>query len=558
MRGVARRRKDQRLLSPIVIPANAGIHADVLRDRFTSALSTIRTWIPAFAGMTEHLKWSRALIALTLCLLCANRIAQATEGSPSTSVTGTPSVAIGSKNFTEAVILGEIGAGLARGQGLAAAHRRQLGGTRILWRALVEGDIDAYAEYTGTLAEELLRMPGADRSELAKALAARGLAMTAPPGFDNTYALGMRADRAAALGIATISDLRAHPQLRFGLSNEFMSRADGWPGLRDAYRLPQRPDGLDHDLAYRGLASGAIDLTDLYSTDAEIPYYALAVLQDDRDYFPAYEAVYLYRADLAQRAPQWVAALQGVAGRIDAATMQRLNGRVKLDRDSEAAVVAGWLGVAAPETRTRASRILQRTREHLALVAISLGLALLVALPLGVLAARRLRLGQVVLTLTGLLQTLPSLAVFVFMIPLFGIGAWPAIAALFLYSLLPIVRNTHAGITGIPRELRETAAAIGLPPRTRLWRIELPLALGTILAGIKTAAVINVGTATLGALIGAGGYGQPILAGIRLDDIGLVLEGAVPAAALALAVQGVFELVERLLTPRGLRIAART
>lgn len=474
-----------------------------------------------------------------------------------TQPAGAATVIIGSKNFTEAVVLGEIGAGLAREAGFAVEHRRQLGGTRILWRALEDGAIDAYAEYTGTLSEELLQLPGADRAALQRALAQRGLAMTAPLGFDNTYALGMREDRARALGIATLSDLRAHRQLKLGLSNEFMSRADGWPGLREAYALPQRPDGLDHDLAYRGLASGAIDVTDLYSTDAEIPYYKLRVLADDRGYFPAYEAVYLYRADLQQRAPAWVAALEGMAGRIDAATMQRLNARVKLERASESDVAASWLGVAAPDSVNRATRIGRRTREHLALVAVSLGLALLVALPLGVFAARRPRFGQLVLSATGILQTLPSLAVFVFMIPLFGIGAAPAIAALFLYSLLPIVRNTHAGLAGIPLELRETAAAIGLPPRTRLWRVELPLALRTILAGVKTAAVINVGTATLGALIGAGGYGQPILTGIRLDDIGLILEGAVPAALLALAVQGGFEIVERVLTPRGLRLVAR-
>ena len=463
---------------------------------------------------------------------------------------------VGSKNFTESVILGEIGAGLARGAGLPARHRRQLGGTRILWRALQEGQIDAYPEYTGTLALELLAMPEADEATLRAALAKRGLAMTAPLGFNNTYALGMRGDRARALDIDSIGDLRAHPQLQLGFSNEFMQRADGWPGLRAAYGLPQQANGLDHDLAYRGLANGALDVIDLYRTDAEIPYYELTVLDDDRGFFPAYDAVYLYRAELRERAPRWVEALEGMAGRIDATTMQGLNARVKLQGEAESAVAADWLGVAAAQTQGRAARIWRRTLEHLGLVGVSLGLALLVALPLGVLAARRPRLGQVVLTLSGLLQTLPSLAVFVFMIPLLGIGAKPAIAALFLYSLLPIVRNTHAGITGIPRELRETASALGLPPRTRLWRIELPLALRTILAGIKTAAVINVGTATLGALIGAGGYGQPILAGIRLDDIGLILEGAVPAAALALGAQGLFELVERLLTPRGLRLAA--
>lgn len=492
---------------------------------------------------------SRAVLALAALLAFAFP-AQATPKQSG-------AVVIGSKNFTEAVILGEIGAALGRQAGVEVEHRRQLGGTRILWRALEEGSIDAYAEYTGTLAGELLQMPGADRAALEQALARRGLAMTEPLGFDNTYALGMREAHAAALGISKLSDLRAHPALKLGLSNEFMQRADGWPGLRDAYRLPQRPDGLDHDLAYRGLASGAIEVTDLYSTDAEIPYYRLRVLADDLRYFPTYEAVYLYRTDLLRRAPAWVRALRGMAGRIDAATMQKLNAQVKLEQRKEAQVAADWLGVAAPEAAGRATRLLQRTWEHLALVGVSLGLALLVALPLGVFAARHSRIGQVILSLTGVLQTLPSLAVFVFMIPLFGIGAKPAIAALFLYSLLPIVRNTQAGLAGIPLELRETAAAIGLSPRTRLWRIELPLALRMILAGIKTAAVINVGTATLGALIGAGGYGQPILAGIRLDDIDLILEGAVPAALLALLVQGMFELIERVLTPRGLRLSAR-
>ena len=498
-------------------------------------------------------RWPGACMVLcaSLCVLVATST-MALDTSHDTKT-----IVIGSKNFTESVILGEIATGLARKAKLPVEHRRQLGGTRILWDALAGGQIDAYPEYTGTLAQEILRMPNATLAQLRSELASRGLVMSPSLGFNNSYALGMRVARARTLGIARISDLRTHPELKIGLSNEFMQRSDGWPGLQHAYDLPQQPDGLDHDLAYRGLASGAIEVTDLYTTDAEIPYYKLLVLDDDRHYFPAYEAVFLYRADLSQRAPELVRGLNDLAGRIDATAMQRLNARVKLQHENEAAVAAGWLGVAAPTGDGRIARILQRTREHLALVGISLALALLVALPLGVFAARHPRLGQVVLSVTGVLQTLPSLAVFVFMIPLFGIGAKPAIAALFLYSLLPIVRNTHAGLVNIPLELRETAAAIGLPPRTRLWRIELPLALRTILAGIKTAAVINVGTATLGALIGAGGYGQPILAGIRLDDINLILEGAVPAALLALLVQGGFELIERTLTPHGLRLAAR-
>jgi len=470
-------------------------------------------------------------------------------------------VRIGSKQFTESVILGEVARISAQDAGVPAVHERELGGTSILWAALLHGDIDVYPEYTGTLTQELLKQvaPDADIATLRARLQPLGIGITDGLGFDNTYALGMREARAKALGIRSVSDLRAHPELRYGFSNEFMQRQDGWPGLRTRYGLPQtQVRGLDHTLSYRAVASGAVDVIDLYSTDAEIPYYRLRTLTDDLHYFPRYQAVYLYRLALARSAPAFLHALQGLAGRIDADTMRRMNADVKLHGMREGAVAAGLLGVHVDADGTGFwSRLLGRTLEHVRLVAISLGLALLLAVPLGILAARLRRLGQVVLGLTGVLQTVPSLAMFVFMIPLFGIGTWPAVAALFLYSLLPIVRNTHAGLVGIPPALRESAAALGLPAMVRLRTVELPLALRSILAGVKIAAVINVGTATLAALIGAGGYGQPILTGIRLNDIGLILEGAVPAAILALLVQGGFELVERVLTPRGLRLRAR-
>jgi osmoprotectant transport system permease protein len=214
-------------------------------------------------------------------------------------------------------------------------------------------------------------------------------------------------------------------------------------------------------------------------------------------------------------------------------------------------------GDPAAQRESWAGAVPERTREHLMLVSLSLLAAILVALPLGILAARRPGLGKVVLAAVGVVQTIPSLALLVFMIPLLGIGAPPAITALFLYSLLPIVRNTHAGLVGIAPAVRDSAAALGLSRWAILWRVELPLALGTILAGIKSAAVINVGTATLGALVGAGGFGQPIFTGIRLDDFPLILQGAVPACLLALAVQGAFDLVERVLVPAPLRSGRR-
>lgn len=470
------------------------------------------------------------------------------------------SVVIGSKNFTESVVLGEIARLAAREHGVSAQHRRSLGGTRILWRALREGDIDAYPAYTGTLTHELLpdMPPHASIEQLRKRLAELGIGITDPLGFNNTYALGMRTDEARSLHIRSISDLANHPALKLAFSSEFMHRADGWPGLKQAYHLSIPARGMDHALAYRALAAGAIDVTSVYSTDAEIAYYHLRVLQDDKHYFPRYDAVYLYRLDLRKRAPAFIAALQGLSGTIDAAHMRAMNKSVKIDGERETAVAARFLGVRVDAgQRSFWNRLARYTVQHLALVGISMVLAIILAVPLGIFAARWRRLGQLVLGLTGILQTVPSLALFVFMIPLFGIGAKPAIAALFLYSLLPIVRNTHAGLSSIPPSLLESASALGLPARVRLWRVELPLALRSILAGVKIAVVINVGTATLGALIGAGGYGQPILTGIRLDDVGLIMQGAIPAALLALLMQGVFELIERLLTPRGLRLRAK-
>jgi len=475
---------------------------------------------------------------------------------------------VGSKAFTESVILGEIATGAVRSAGVEAEHRAALGGTRLLWDSLVSGAIDVYPEYTGTIVEEILAGDGfapgqssaQDRDRLASALAARGVGMTAPLGFDNTYAIGVLGDRARALGVSHISDLRAHPELTFGFSNEFMSRRDGWPALRRRYDLPQaNVRGLDHDLAYRALRAGTLDATDIYTTDAEIQRFGVVPLADDRGFFARYEAVVLYRVDVDRRfGPEAVAALQRLAGRIDAPTMVALNARAKIDRVPEPEVAAaflkgqGHLSVAASR-RQPWRAIAARIVEHLELVGLSLLAAILVAVPLGVLAAKRRRLGQPLLAATGAIQTIPTLALLVFMIPLFGIGTVPAVAALFLYALLPIVRNTHAGITGIPQHLRESAEALGLPPGAILRRVELPLASPLILAGIQSAAVIDVGAATLGALIGAGGLGQPIFTGIRLDDVGLVLAGAVPASLLALAVQALFELAARLVVPRALR-----
>jgi osmoprotectant transport system permease protein len=479
-----------------------------------------------------------------------------------------PVLVIGSKRFTESYILGEILRRTAEAAGEAEVrHEQGLGNTGIVQAALVSGSIDLYVEYTGTLAREILRLddPG-DAAAMVQSLRRLGLAASRPLGFNNTYALAMPDALAGRLGITRLSDLAAHPSLRLGLTQEFIGRADGWAGLRARYALPfATPRGIEHGLKFGAVAAGQLDVIDIYATDAAIERHRLRVLQDDRAYFPRYDAVLLYRAGLEDRLPRTYAALSALEGRFDDATMRSLNARAEVGGEGFAAIAARFVaGDASPARGGAAVRslpgalfdqdFLRLTGEHLVLVFVSLLLSVLAGVPLGIWCAGSAAARRWVLPAVGLVQTIPSLALLAFLITLYArIGMLPALTALFLYGLLPIVRNTCAGLESIPQSLRDSARALGLPRGARLLRVELPLALGAILAGIQTSAVINVGTATIAAFIGAGGYGERIATGLALNDATLLLAGALPAAALALLVQLLFTLFERRLVAPPLR-----
>ena len=480
-----------------------------------------------------------------------------------------PAVNIGSKRFTESYILAEALTFTVNQAGEArAVHRPGLGNTAILFAALKSGSIELYAEYTGTIAFELLGLTAVpDLAQLNHELARHGLAAGVPLGFSNSYALAMLESRAAELGITRVSDLAAHPQLVLALSQEFLNRKDGWPALKLSYRLPF-PDvrGLDHGLAYEALAGGRVDVMDVYSTDAKIVRYRLRVLRDDRGFFPAYDAVILFRADFPASFPRSWQALQGLQGRISADQMTAMNAAAELSAVSFSAIAEDFL-VARPSATAAMQRergsFLQAlfgpdfwrlTEQHLVLVLVSLALGVLLGVPLGIWADRAPRARVWILGGAGVLQTVPALALLAFLIAaLDRIGTVPAILALFLYSLLPIVRNTESGLAGVPRSLKDAALALGLGTGATLRLIELPLAARTLLAGIKTAAVINIGTATIAAFVGAGGYGERIVAGLAVNDPVLLLAGAVPAAVMAIAAEGVFSTLDRLLIPPGLR-----
>jgi osmoprotectant transport system permease protein len=464
-------------------------------------------------------------------------------------------IVVGSKRFTESYVLGEIARIALQKAGFTVNHKEGMGGTIILWQALRGGDVQFYPEYTGTITEEILKIKQPLSTDGLPALLRQdGVGMTGELGFNNTYALVMRQDRAAKLGIRKISDLRNHPELKIGVTLEFLDRRDGWGPLSTRYGL-QMPSvrGIDHALGYAALANGSIDLKDAYSTDAKIEENNLIVLDDDLHFFPQYKAVFLYRLDLDSRA---VAALEKLAGTIDEARMRHLNYEAERTKNYTFAAELYFGQKYLSPSNNLIRKIGGWTLRHLELVGASLFLGIIVGIPLGIRASRPGPVSNFILAATSVIQTIPSLALLALLVPIpfFGISPVTAIFALFLYSLLPIVRNTATGLQEIPTAVRESAAALGLEPPAQLWKVFFPLASRTILAGIKTSAIIDVGTATLAALIGVGGLGEPIISGLNLNDYNTILQGAIPAALLALLVQFFFDGLDRVFVPKGLRL----
>jgi len=484
-------------------------------------------------------------------------------------------VVVASKPFGESYLLAEMFAQLLEARGIRVDRRPGLGATELAFRALRSGSIDVYPEYTGTGLLVLLGEPPRGTAAEVYARVAEefprrfGVRWLPPLGFENTYAVAVRKGMADTLGLRTLSDLaRAAPRMRAGLTPDFIGRADGLPGLSHAYGIKFRDvRSLLPAVKYRALDVGEVDVVDGYSTDGLIARYDFRVLADDRRFFPPYEAAAIIGARLASANPAGVAALTELSGRIDVTRMRRLNRRVEAEGvpipvvAAEALQELGLRGglptVAGARPRdgvidylgaTRGT-LLSLTLRHLLLVGASLALAILIAVPLGLILERSARGAEPVIRGVGVIQTLPGIALLAFMIPLLGIGIAPALVALVLYSLYPIVRNTFTGVRDADPSAVDAARALGMTDGQILRQVRLPLAAAVIMAGIRTAAVIDVGTATLAAFIGAGGLGEPIVSGLALSDTRMILSGAIPAALLALAVDTTLAGVERFVRP---------
>jgi osmoprotectant transport system permease protein len=495
------------------------------------------------------------------------------------AASGGESIVVGSKNFAENRLLAEMFARLLEAKtNLSVERRLNLAGTQVCFEALRTGAIDLYPEYTGTglvtLLGEAPRGGATDtlnrvRREFLERFDLRWLP---PLGFENSYELAVPSDLANRFDLRTISDLAAvAPDLRAGLGYEFIERDDGLPGLRETYGLRFREvRALQQALKYQAAAAREVDCLDVYTTDGRLLVYDLTVLEDDLDFFPPYQAAPLVRNATLQAHPEIGIALSLLADALDEEMMRGLNLRVQehgepVERVAQQALQD--LGVVGPRSVDVVSsrevsffrylwsqrrELGLRTMEHLGLTALALLLGMSVAIPLGLLLERSGGAAETVIRLVGVTQTIPSIALLAFMIPLLGVGPVPALAALWIYSLFPILRNTYSGVRDAPPDAVQAASALGMTDAQVLRRVRLPLAVPIILAGVRTSAVLTVGTATLAAFIGAGGLGVPIVAGLQLADTARILSGALPAAALALVVDRGLAGVEHVLRPRGM------
>jgi osmoprotectant transport system permease protein len=524
---------------------------------------------------------SRALKLLPLLWVAAfARSVNAQSQSGRSAPTG-QRIVVASKPFGESYLLCEMFAQLLESRGFSIDRRPGLGATQIAFGALRTNAIDVYPEYTGTglvavlhdsLPDSIAADPRRVFAHVARRFADLYHVFWLPPlGFQNTYAIAVTRQTAERYHLRALSDLARESQhLTAGFTADFIGRSDGLAGLERVYGIhPRTVRPLAPAVKYQALASGAVDVIDGYSTDGLLSKYDLVTLVDDRHFFPPYEAAALVSVRLEQRSPSAVAALTLLSGRLDEQTMRNLNRRVEVDGEDVRRVARdelAALGLIGPAEMVRASSgqaqsgfaaymwdrraaIAGLTGRHLLLVGLALLAAVLVALPLGLALERTRPLAEPVIGALGVLQTIPSIALLAFMIPLLGVGVVPALVALWLYALYPIARGTYTGVRDADSEAVAAAEALGTTPVQRLMWVRLPLAAPVIMAGIRTAAVITVGAATLAAFIGAGGLGEPIVAGLALADTRMILSGALPAAALALAVDGVLGLLERLVAP---------
>lgn len=520
--------------------------------------------------MNNTIKIISKLLSLSLILILAHPVLSATDKKH---------ITIGSKNFTEQYVLAEIIAQTLEARlDIEVERKLNLGGSSFCYEALKSGGIDIYPEYTGTGLMNLLDQPIETNPkkayQIVKALfdAQDGLIFGEPFGFNNSWAFAVSKDNPLFSDVHMISDLaKVADQLRIGVVHEFLDRQDGYPDFLKHYQfegLFTSAQAFTPGLLFPAIANDSVNVIVVNATDGLIGAQNLKLLTDDKQFFPPYEAAPFYRAELnlIPNLPEVMASFRDI---ISSDEMIELNYKVDAlgltasEAAREFLISKGIITTDEPvlvqaQTVVKPSlieyfwhekdQLLHYVLEHLFLVLVSLGFAVLLSVPVGIVLTRYTELSGPVFAVTNILQTIPSMALLGALIPLFGVGLTPALIALFLYALLPIIRNTYTGIKEIDPLLIEATRGLGLTNHQILFKVELPLSLPMVMAGIRTSSVLVVGTATLAAFIGAGGLGDPIFRGISSVDNNKILFGAIPAALLAVMLDRLFNRLEQALT----------
>ena len=489
-------------------------------------------------------------------------------------------VIIGSKIFTENILLSEIlSILLEENYGFKVIRQFNLGGTKLVFDSLRNAEIDIYPEYTGTGYTMLLKLSGETNPRKTYKIVKKQflkkfqLVWSLPLGFENTYALTVRKSDPRFKKINSIEGLKGQTHLfKIGMDHEFMERKDGFQNFVKKYSLEFEKNYLktmDQGLMYSALKNKKVDMVMAYSTDGRIKSFNLKALKDNRKFFPSYEVAYLTRSAILQQFPQLKKAFKELEGNITEKEIISLNNQVDQLKYETYQVARNFLikkNLLIDDLQdlkndsvidyyiSKREYFFKIFYEHILLICVSLFLALLVAIPIGILANYNSKVEKLVFITVNTLQTIPSLALLAIFIPFLGIGFLPAIVTLFIYSLLPIIRNTFEGIKNIDRSFIEAGAGVGLNTIQILRFIQIPLALPVILAGVRTSAVIVVGTATLAAFIGAGGLGDPIFRGIATLNSKLIFLGAVPACLLAIILDRTLTLLEKVMVSKGLKL----
>lgn len=517
----------------------------------------------------------KPILISVVSLLCVGVVLQAPQAeanqteklnpslsSPASVDQSAKTIRIGGKAFTEGYILSEALALLFEQEGYKVERYPGLAGTMMAYEALSSSKIDLYPEYSGTISEVILKVKDVRTPEqFGQELSSKKLIASKPFGFNNSYAFAGPSKILQKNRFQKISDLKKWPG-KIAMSHEFFYREDGWKFIKDRYQLSLKPVSMEHTFVYSAVESGEADFAVVYSTDGQLSQLDWSLLEDDLQFFPQYQPMALFKHEAPA---EWVAIADLLKNTINEATIRELNSLVdekQLSYQQAAKELLFQIGLAKHKSsilgriesgagresvvrRVRWSRLFKLAGEHLVLVLGSALFAAFIAIPTGVFLLKAPRIAAFVLAGVGVLQTIPSLALLVYMIPFFGVSKTSAVVALFLYSLLPILQNTYSGLKAVDPVLLETARGLGLYPREIFWAVRWPLALPFVLAGLRVALVINVGTATIAAFIGAGGLGELIVQGLTLNDLWLMQQGAMPAALMAIFINILFQGIER-------------